>query len=220
MRHLTGLHLPKQLIHSSLTRNPDTLLATLIPLAVLLHLVLSPYSKVEESFNLQAAHDILTYGFPIAQVERNLRDQYDHLTFTGPVPRTFVGPLALAAVAWPGAGLVEGVNRQILGRLGRCWAGWRRCLLGIFFLGKRGRRGRIRMRMKLLMKEICSQGRAGIVQRFLPAFVPQWCAQSIRTERCQLVRRLPGRTVPPDVLRFAHPAQFLCFRSQCVPALP
>ena len=30
-----------------------------------------------------------------------LREHYDHLTFTGSVPRTFVGPLALAGASWP-----------------------------------------------------------------------------------------------------------------------
>ncbi|MCJ1468444.1 dolichyl-P-Man:Man(7)GlcNAc(2)-PP-dolichol alpha-1,6-mannosyltransferase [Pseudocyphellaria aurata] len=94
----------------------DTLLAILIPLSILLYLVLAPYTKVEESFNIQATHDILTYGLPIKQAGSKLRAQYDHHTFTGPVPRTFVGPLALAAVSWPGSLLLEGVNKQILVR--------------------------------------------------------------------------------------------------------
>lgn len=82
---------------------------------ILLHLVLAPYSKVEESFNIQATHDILTYGLPLRDVAVRLRAQYDHLTFPGPVPRTFVGPLAVAGVSWPFVHLVEGVNKQILG---------------------------------------------------------------------------------------------------------
>lgn len=128
MRRLTGTILSKNT--SILLRIPilvlgksiltaleiDTLLAILVPLTILLYLAVAPYTKVEESFNIQAAHDILTYGIPLKQAESKLRAQYDHLTFTGPVPRTFVGPLALAAIAWPGSSWLEGVNKQILGR--------------------------------------------------------------------------------------------------------
>lgn len=53
-------------------------------------------------------------------MESKLREQYDHLTFTGSVPRTFVGSLALAAVSWLPLQLLgsvdEGLNRQILGK--------------------------------------------------------------------------------------------------------
>ncbi|SPN96785.1 related to ECM39 protein, involved in cell wall biogenesis and architecture [Cephalotrichum gorgonifer] len=71
----------------------------LIPLTILTHLILSPYTKVEESFSIQAAHDILVYGTPTSDVSARLKKNYDHLTFSGAVPRSFIGPLLLAGVA-------------------------------------------------------------------------------------------------------------------------
>ncbi|PHH65465.1 hypothetical protein CDD81_2245 [Ophiocordyceps australis] len=62
----------------------------------LLHLVASPHTKVEESFNLQAAHDMMVYGRTgVAQ------GAYDHFVFAGAVPRSFVGAALLAGVAKP-----------------------------------------------------------------------------------------------------------------------
>ncbi|KAG1743496.1 glycosyltransferase family 22 protein [Suillus lakei] len=52
------------------------------------HVLLAPYTKVEESFNLHATHDVLMYGF-------------DHNTFPGAVPRTFIGSILLAWLTSP-----------------------------------------------------------------------------------------------------------------------
>lgn len=94
---------------------PDALIAALIPGVILLHLYFAPYTKVEESFNIQAIHDILAYGVPWRYTNWHLLKNYDHATFPGSVPRTFVGPLALAGVAWPVLRTFGDVDKQMIG---------------------------------------------------------------------------------------------------------
>ncbi|KAI8921532.1 Alg9-like mannosyltransferase family-domain-containing protein [Entophlyctis helioformis] len=79
---------------SLLGRIPVAAWALLLLAAVLLHLAAAPFSKVEESFNSQAAHDLIFHG-PLAL------DAFDHKQFPGAVPRTFLGPLALWLASLP-----------------------------------------------------------------------------------------------------------------------
>lgn len=58
---------------------------------VSVYLFRAPFTKVEESFTIQAIHDILNYG--VFGLER-----YDHFQFPGAVPRSFVGPLVIAGL--------------------------------------------------------------------------------------------------------------------------
>jgi alpha-1,6-mannosyltransferase len=77
------------------------LAAFIFPSLVLLHLWISPFTKVEESFNIQATHDILTHGVPAENAHLKFKLQYDHMTFPGAVPRTFLGALVLSGIAQP-----------------------------------------------------------------------------------------------------------------------
>ena len=88
----------------------------LIPASVLVHLFVSPYTKVEESFNIQAIHDILIHGIPAENASQFFDANYDHVSFPGSVPRTFAGALILSGLSRPWVGLLSTpAQLQLLG---------------------------------------------------------------------------------------------------------
>lgn len=95
----------------------DVLLTSLLFTIPLVHLLLAPYTKVEESFNMQAAHDILVYGTPTSgDVGARLAHTYDHFTFPGAVPRTFLGAVLLAGLGQPLVAVVGFQHAQLVVR--------------------------------------------------------------------------------------------------------
>lgn len=64
----------------------------LLLFSILIHIYLCPFTKVEESFNMQAIHDMLY---------KSSLKQFDHFYFPGVVPRTCLGSLLISAIAFP-----------------------------------------------------------------------------------------------------------------------
>ncbi|KAJ6014477.1 hypothetical protein N7540_009068 [Penicillium herquei] len=91
-------------------------LVLLLPVLITFHLLVAPYTKVEESFHVQAVHDILVHGFPVKTLTLEERINYDHFEFPGAVPRTAVGDAVLAKLLQLVLTLDGRIDPQILAR--------------------------------------------------------------------------------------------------------
>ena len=67
---------------------------------------------------MQAAHDILVYGVPTSPSTAGARlsAAYDHFTFPGAVPRTFLGAVLLAGTGGPLVALAGFAHAQLVVR--------------------------------------------------------------------------------------------------------
>ncbi|EFP77688.2 dolichyl-P-Man:Man(7)GlcNAc(2)-PP-dolichol alpha-1,6-mannosyltransferase, variant 2 [Puccinia graminis f. sp. tritici] len=68
--------------------------ALIVFISTFVQLFLSPFTKVEESFNLHAIHDFIHQPNLSAVAHAG-----DHLQFPGPLPRTFIGALLIGGVS-------------------------------------------------------------------------------------------------------------------------
>ncbi|KAK6537905.1 dolichyl-P-Man:Man(7)GlcNAc(2)-PP-dolichol alpha-1,6-mannosyltransferase [Orbilia ellipsospora] len=96
----------------------DTILEYLLPATMLVHLLLAPYTKVEESFNIQAIHDVVNFGTPVPfHNAAEVLAKYDHFEFPGVVPRSFAGAQLIGGLGSVVLGFVkDGPTQQMLVR--------------------------------------------------------------------------------------------------------
>ena len=71
-----------------------------IAAVVIAHVLIAPYTKIEETFPIQALHGALAHGLDI--------DAYDHHVFPCPVPRTSIASFALAMASAPWIAIARG----------------------------------------------------------------------------------------------------------------
>ncbi|KAA8496717.1 Dol-P-Man:Man(7)GlcNAc(2)-PP-Dol alpha-1,6-mannosyltransferase [Porphyridium purpureum] len=88
---------------------------------ILAYVALAPcYQKVEESFNTQAVHDLLYHAW---WRRDNIQQHFDHVAFPGIVPRTFIIPCVIAALAFPFRLLLGATGKRLVHLVARLVVG-------------------------------------------------------------------------------------------------
>ncbi|KAK8243881.1 alpha-1,6-mannosyltransferase subunit [Phyllosticta capitalensis] len=96
----------------------ESFITLILPTVILIHLFWAPFTKVEESFNIQAIHDILAHGIPLRNSDEEIATKFDHFSFPGSVPRTFVGALLVSGLSWPWRNYIRSpAQTQMLARM-------------------------------------------------------------------------------------------------------
>ena len=179
----------------------------LFPALILYHLLLAPYSKVEESFNLQATHDIIAYGIPISgNIRTKFELLYDHMVYPGAVPRTFVGAGVLAGITrplsrifgfvrWGGVEWESGWAKQVIGKIGPP------------FLLSQEPNLQGAMTACMGFADVCSlhassQGSSRAFQCHGIDILRLRCPQSIRDQNSGMVRYAASQSISCRILRF------------------
>jgi hypothetical protein len=178
-----------QVSNSSYTMNlePWHLAVLTFPALILLHLWIAPYTKVEESFNIQAVHDILKYGIPTENAELGFRAQYDHMTFPGAVPRTFLGALVLSGTVKPFRDYLK-INIPVQQHLGKY---------------------RLEVIKTMILILECSSSRHRLFQCSCSDLLLPRCSTSVRKGVCFLVHNASSEPVSCLLLCVSNAAEYV-----------
>jgi alpha-1,6-mannosyltransferase len=123
---------------------------------------------------------------PRANASEQFRNQYDHMTFPGAVPRTFIGALVLAGLSEPVIWIDDAFDRQFIGKFD--WT----------------------IENKKALIQFNSPGDTGMLECRLIVLLCEQCSQSFRQRYSYLVHPIPGQPISHHLLCFSSLAEHVC----------